>query len=260
MIEFMAHNALVKFDGSLVRIIRHDDTPEKLAACENQSPRTKILSLVSQKNKLFEVYSHVAFVVDAAQTEFKIKSALDDRPNLILIEGSKQWEAAQPLIEEVGSALARGEEIFMVNIDTRKMPLPKVEPKDSSPEWQTVSQEIKATLLGTHKDGFSFFIIGIYAPEFGDTLYLQGTFPSPERVYLEVAGTTSPPYNQEIVQALLNAGWQAPSDVTPNFSREAYWHYQEVEAVSNLLTNTLQWCLFLDVNQIRLTHQITQDK
>jgi hypothetical protein len=258
MSEFMGFNALVRFDQGVVRIIRREASAETLAECEKNATRVKVLGVDVHKHKLFEVYSHLAFIVDPNETTFKVQSANDNRPNMVLIEKSQQWDAAQPVIQEIQAALANGEEVFYLNLDPSKLPAQPVKSGPASPEWQGIADEIKSTLLATHKDGYSFFIIGVGTPEFGDSLYFQGLFPQPDRVHLEVAGETSPSYNPEIIKALTNAGWASPVDY-PNYSIEVAWHYDQADAVASFLANTLQWCLFLDAASVRLTHDITQD-
>ena len=258
MSEFMGFNALVRFEQGVIRIIRREASAETLAECEKNAAKVKVLGIEVHKHKLFEVYSHLALIVDPNETTFKVQSANDDRPNMVLIEKSHQWDAAQPVIQEIQAALANGEEVFYLNLDPSKLPAQAVNSAPAAPEWQGFADEIKSTLLKTHKDGYSFFIIGVYSPEFGDTVYFQGLFPHPDRVHLEVAGETSPAYNPEIIQALRNAGWVSPVDY-PNYSIEVAWHYDQADAVASFLTNTLQWCLYLDAASVRLTHDITQD-
>ena len=250
MSEFMGFNALVRFDGGVIRIIRRESTPEQLAECEKLSPKVKVLDFEAREHKLFEVYSHLALIVDPNERSFKVKSADDNRPNLVLIEKSAQWKAAQPVISEIRAALDNGEEIYYVNLDPSDMPAPELKPHAASPEWQDVASEIKAALLQTNREGF--FIISVRAPEYPNFLAFQGLFP-PGKIRLELSTSEDPPYSEEVLSALAKAGWQGPSEATPNFSQTVAWSDQEAANVANFLANTLQWCLFLDAATVTLS-------
>ena len=259
MSEFMGFNALVRFDGGVIRIIRRESTPEQLAECEKVSPKVRVLDIEAREHKLFEVYSHLALIVDVNETKFKVQSANDNRPNMVLIDKSAQWKAAQPVIAEIEAALASGQEIFYMSLDPSELPAPQLAKHTAAPEWEELASEIRNTLLGTNKDSYSFFISSIRAPEFPEGLGFQGLFPKPNKAYLELSNSENPPFNSEVLIALEKAGWAGPSYTTPNFSITVNWSVDEADNVANFLANTLQWCLFLDAATVRISHDITQD-
>jgi hypothetical protein len=249
MSGFEGFKGRLVFDQGTVKIIHKEAPVEVLMECEKRATRQQVLGVEVQKRTLMN-FGHVAMIVNPNETTFKVGNALNCPPNLVLINNPKQLAAAQPVVAEIQAALASGQEVYYVNLDPSDVPAPALEQHSASPEWQDVASEIKAALLQTDREGF--FIISVRVPEYANFLVFQGLFP-PGKIHLELSSSEDPPYSEEVLSALAKAGWQGPSEATPNFSQTVAWSEQEAANVANFLANTLQWCLFLDAATVTLS-------
>ena len=255
--EFSGYNARVTYDGETVKAIRQEADKETLASAEKLSTKQKILGIDASKAKITQVYSHLGIVTDPNETSFKVTTASDPRPNLVLIEKSG-WKEALKVIERIQADLAAGKELYFLNVDPSELPAPKLDKHSASPEWADAARETKDALELTPVEGWITF--SITAPEYPNGLGFQGMFNGPEKFHLELFDSEDPPYGPEVRAALRKAGWSDPTEDIPLYTIEVAWSEKEAQNIANFMMNTLQWCLFLDASTVSIASEITEDK
>jgi hypothetical protein len=256
MIEFIGYNARVTFDDGIVRVIRQEADEEILSACEKLATRQRILGLEVQKAKMTQIYSHLGIIVDPEEATFKVKSASDPRPNLVLVEKSG-WEKALKVIAEIQASFDAGNELFFLSLDPSLLPARKLEKHAASDEWTELALETKKALCDTPDEGWIHF--SIQAPEYPDGLGFQCAFNGPKEIHLELFDSEEPPFGQEVKIALKKAGWADPTEDIPLFTIDVEWSDEQSQNVANFMMNTLQWCLFLDAATVSIESAITED-
>lgn len=256
MFEFVGYNARVTFDEGIVRVIRQEADEETLAKCEELATRKRILGLEVQKAKMTQLYSHLGIIVDPEETTFKVKTASDPRPNLVLVEKSG-WEKALKVIAEIQASIDAGQELFFLSLDPSILPARKLEKHAASDEWKDLAMETKKALCNTPDEGWTSF--SIQAPEYPDGLGFQCAFNGPNEIHLELFDSEDPPFGQEVKKALETAGWASPTEDIPLFNIDVEWSKEQAQNVANFMMNTLQWCLFLDASTVSIQSYATED-